>query len=671
MNIRFSCAFWHHLHLSLNLQKPLFCLVAVLISLAPLHAFANNTNNVSDAEKFRQFGNLVNTVMYMWNTPYGLTNEEILTRVEASGIENDSTQMGTVIRAVLVEIAKSDTPSAPKFPLVSDSLPFNADWEYLKKVNLRRYVALKAIFILSLAANKYPEISERLKQSIPLLYKLKLETLDTADHKAVAIASMWLAQEYLELNLTRAVVELEYALPYISDYDENYALETTLHKRLGHLLLSEAYMNLNAPYKALSHQKAALNDSKNNNNIDAYKFSGIVTALNRLDRFEEAEVLAQEAQQVAKDAGSIQQELYSLWLRVSVYLHKGDESDKQQIALLTRNLSKFENVTLPADLPPAKHFLETARSAIVDTEKDFKDSLNAFIATMERRASRSSYSSTILLNQHRDLRDFYNLRGDFEKAFYHQKKYEHLLNQPQGYSQQMDELVIDSPLRRDITINKLQEMARLKDKQNLKLKADRFQALAFALIAVLSTFLLFWFWRRQRSRAKASEFDFLTGALIRKAMFKAIAKPMSTKVSSCLVLIDLDHFKRINDRYGHVVGDEVLSKFGGFVRQRIRKTDKFCRYGGEEFLLYLHDTTEENANALLEDIKKSIESHREWSATEATFSASFSAGVIQVKGERNINKIIKACDNLLYRAKSNGRGKIETMSFPAYLNEQM
>ena len=243
--------------------------------------------------------------------------------------------------------------------------------------------------------------------------------------------------------------------------------------------------------------------------------------------------------------------------------------------------------------------------------------------------------------------------------------------QSRNLPEQLDNLVNDSPLERDITISKLQRLALSKDKQNLALKAERLQAILFGVVAALTTLLLFWFWRGQRSKAKLGDIDDLTGAFTRRAMFRAVSKPMSSKVTSCLVLIDLDHFKRINDRFGHVVGDEVLSTFGRVTRERIRKTDTFCRYGGEEFLLYLHDTNEDNAATLLKDIKRSMELHTHWQATDEVFSVSFSAGVVEIKGEKNIEKIIKACDHLLYKAKNAGRGKIETVSIQRYFTEQV
>jgi diguanylate cyclase (GGDEF)-like protein len=669
MNKCFSCAvppFCYYFF-----QKALTCLFALLITLTSVNAVANNV--LSEEEKFRQLGNLVNTIMYMWNSPSGLSDDEITKLILASEIQQDSSEIGKVIKTVLYHLDGSLSTSDSKIPLDLAEEASPADWAYLKNINVSRYIALKAVFIMYKTANAHLDTGERLEHSIPLLYSLKQEALKTSDHHAVAIASIWLAMEYSEINQMKAVVEIEYALPFLKHIDLENGLETALNKRMAHSWLADAYTTLNDYSRAVTHQQFVIEDSKEHDIATSYVYIGVINSLNHLQRFDDAFTMVDEAEQVSIKKQSAPQTLFSLWLKVSVFLHRDEPNDREQIIALTENLSHFDGIALPTNinLLPVLSALKTTYLALEGSDAEFKKAMDTLTSDFNSQAKHSSYSTSILLSKHAHLSDLYRLRGDFKNALLHQHEYDFIRSQPNGSYAHLDELNIDSALQRDITINILQEMARLKDKQNLKLKADRFQALSFALVAVMSTFLLFWFWRRQRSRAKASEIDDLTGALFRRAMFKEIAKPMSNKIASCLVLIDLDHFKQINDRYGHVVGDEVLTKFGQVVRQRIRKTDKFCRYGGEEFLLYLHDTTEENANALLEDIKISLESHQNWSNTEATFSASFSAGVIQVKGERNINKIIKACDNLLYRAKSTGRGKIETMSFTAYLNENI
>ena len=381
--------------------------------------------------------------------------------------------------------------------------------------------------------------------------------------------------------------------------------------------------------------------------------------------------MVEEAKQVSKENLSLEQTLYSLWLQTNIYLQRNTTLDRANILSLTENLAKYKDVQLPNSIAPAYEELSAIRAAIVGSEKEFENTIYRYVSTMNERATSSFYDTPIQLNKHQQLRNIYKLRGDFEKALFHQQEYENLLVQSRNLPEQLDNLVNDSPLERDITISKLQRLALSKDKQNLALKAERLQAILFGVVAALTTLLLFWFWRGQRSKAKLGDIDDLTGAFTRRAMFQAVSKPMSSKVTSCLVLIDLDHFKRINDRFGHVVGDEVLSTFGRVTRERIRKTDTFCRYGGEEFLLYLHDTNEDNAATLLKDIKRSMELHTHWQATDEVFSVSFSAGVVEIKGEKNIEKIIKACDHLLYKAKNAGRGKIETVSIQRYFTEQV
>ena len=654
-------------HLKIKFRLYLILFLALVFSAFPTTA---NINQTAEEEKFRQLGNLVNTVVYMWNSPFGLSNDEITSLIIKSNIQQDSSTLGSVIRAVLYEITatNSDTPRLPIEPIGSVSA---SDWKYVKEINVKRYVALRALFILSQAANRYVENSERLKHSIPQLYVLKKEALETGEPEAAAVASIWLAMEYSELNPMKAVVELEYALPYLLPFDEEYSLETILDKKLAHSWLADAYVSLNIVNRALKHQQYALEEVKKHSELNAYHFTGVVNAFVQLREFDKAIEMAEEAKQVSKENLSLEQTLYSLWLQTNIYLQRNTTLDRANILSLTENLTKYKDVQLPNSIAPAYEELSAIRAAIVGSEKEFENTIYRYVSTMNERATSSFYDTPIQLNKHQQLRNIYKLRGDFEKALFHQQEYENLLVQSRNLPEQLDNLVNDSPLERDITISKLQRLALSKDKQNLALKAERLQAILFGVVAALTTLLLFWFWRGQRSKAKLGDIDDLTGAFTRRAMFRAVSKPMSSKVTSCLVLIDLDHFKRINDRFGHVVGDEVLSTFGRVTRERIRKTDTFCRYGGEEFLLYLHDTNEDNAATLLKDIKRSMELHTHWQATDEVFSVSFSAGVVEIKGEKNIEKIIKACDHLLYKAKNAGRGKIETVSIQRYFTEQV
>lgn len=126
------------------------------------------------------------------------------------------------------------------------------------------------------------------------------------------------------------------------------------------------------------------------------------------------------------------------------------------------------------------------------------------------------------------------------------------------------------------------------------------------------------------------------------------------KVEFCLALLDLDHFKSINDRFGHVEGDRVLRSFADFISEQVRSSDTFCRIGGEEFALILLNT----------DIKQAVKSVKrichDWNQVEFNFEGetlrlSVSAGVVEYRGESSRKPLMIRCDELLYQAKREGR----------------
>ncbi|NDV91113.1 diguanylate cyclase [Alteromonas sp. 345S023] len=642
-----------------------FIFLTLFISLVSARAFANQAD---ENEKFRQYSNLLKTVIYEWNLPSGYTNEQISILIDDSQIIDDTSTVATVIKAVMYEMTAADD-AEHKLPIAKPEDITEEQWRYLETLNVTRYAAVKAYYLIAKNANQFDVTSERLKRTIPSLHSLKQEVIQSENQQAVALVSMWLAMEYSEINPMKAIVELEYALPHLKPYDQTNSLETALDSTLAHAWLAEAYMHLNSPSRALKHNYDLIGLQKKNGSIEAFNYAGALEALNTLAQYDDALELLKDASSVAKKSNSIKEEFFVLIMRISVYVNRMAPGDKEFIGKLTEDLSKYENIGLPVNLTTTPYVLNLYHTAIEGSDNDFENAIDKYIHVMDARVNNGYYNKPVELSKLQTLRDIYKLRGDFEKAFFYQQKYEQLLVQSRFSLDNAENAVNDSPLERDIIISKLHKLSREKDKQNLLLKAQRFQALAFALFAILLATLLFGFWRAQRKRTLRAERDDLTGAMSRNAMFKAVAKSMASNATSCMVLIDFDYFKQINDRYGHVVGDEVLSTFGRIVRAHIGKNHRFCRYGGEEFLLYLHNTNEHDAYTLLTKIKSSIEAYASWTTTQTRFSASFSAGAVEFKGESNITKIIKVCDHLLYKAKSNGRGKIETITLAKYFSD--
>jgi diguanylate cyclase (GGDEF)-like protein len=122
-----------------------------------------------------------------------------------------------------------------------------------------------------------------------------------------------------------------------------------------------------------------------------------------------------------------------------------------------------------------------------------------------------------------------------------------------------------------------------------------------------------------------------------------------------LVLFDVDRFKEINDRHGHVAGDHVLRDVAGSVRGSVRREECFARYGGDEFVLVLPDTPLEGARVFAEKVRGLVESH-EFQFEDETVTVTISAGVASMRpGIDDPGAFIRAADDQLYVAKHAGR----------------
>lgn len=125
-----------------------------------------------------------------------------------------------------------------------------------------------------------------------------------------------------------------------------------------------------------------------------------------------------------------------------------------------------------------------------------------------------------------------------------------------------------------------------------------------------------------------------------------------------IIIMDIDHFKRVNDTYGHDAGDAVLKEFSSLLKGLSRKIDVVSRWGGEEFLMLLPDTSLLQALTLAERLRAAVENHS-FNYKFETIPITMSAGVCAVSQYEDINRILKQADINLYEAKVKGRNRIE------------
>lgn len=193
--------------------------------------------------------------------------------------------------------------------------------------------------------------------------------------------------------------------------------------------------------------------------------------------------------------------------------------------------------------------------------------------------------------------------------------------------------------------------------------ADSLHAFSFVVTALVTSLFAYIFAERsERQRLQLemlADHDALTGAFNRRTMSRELqvaleaASLNGTPVG--LVLMDLDHFKRVNDINGHEDGDRVLVEFSGLVQAAIRAGDRFFRSGGEEFLLLAPHTDRHGLQALAENLRRAVEGRLRCGDDPVTVSV----GLAMLRKGETATQWLGRADAAMYRAKNFGRNRVE------------
>lgn len=164
--------------------------------------------------------------------------------------------------------------------------------------------------------------------------------------------------------------------------------------------------------------------------------------------------------------------------------------------------------------------------------------------------------------------------------------------------------------------------------------------------------------QQTRRLEEMSRTDFLTNLNNRRALFERMSyetkRSNRTKEPLSFIMLDVDHFKQVNDQYGHIMGDKVLVEVAKIILSSVRVTDIVGRYGGEEFFVILPACDAANALNVAELIRESVELN----IFDDQLRITISGGIHQYNGE-TVDQCFHAADHLLYQAKQNGRNRIE------------
>ncbi|MEJ6001574.1 GGDEF domain-containing protein [Paucibacter soli] len=181
--------------------------------------------------------------------------------------------------------------------------------------------------------------------------------------------------------------------------------------------------------------------------------------------------------------------------------------------------------------------------------------------------------------------------------------------------------------------------------------------------------------RAERQLHELATTDPLTGLMNRRSMSAQLARESARtqrrQEPLSFVVLDLDRFKTVNDRYGHLAGDMVLRRLGGLITEGVREVDLACRWGGEEFLIALPGTDAQAAGAVAERIRQGLQAQAIEIEPGLSLPVTASFGVACLRPAESVDGAIGRADKALYRAKAAGRNRVELADPPRSSPDQL
>jgi diguanylate cyclase (GGDEF)-like protein len=174
---------------------------------------------------------------------------------------------------------------------------------------------------------------------------------------------------------------------------------------------------------------------------------------------------------------------------------------------------------------------------------------------------------------------------------------------------------------------------------------------------------------REKLREQATR-DLLTGLFNRRYLDETLPRELSQaqrrKAPICVVMMDIDRFKNFNDTFGHSPGDSLLRELGRVLREHLREGDILCRYGGDEFVFVLPDSSVADTLKRVEQIRVFVRKLQVQFGEQLLGAITFSAGIAPAQtGEANAGELLRAADEALYAAKLAGRDQTVVYEKPA------
>ncbi len=284
--------------------------------------------------------------------------------------------------------------------------------------------------------------------------------------------------------------------------------------------------------------------------------------------------------------------------------------------------------------------LEIAGNSSVDAELYVDEKIQNLIAAID--VGKVAATDTILEN----ILDIANQWSDL--------KQEMITFRTTPNEEQLLNLVLDSE---ELWTIADQAVTEAQSNQEKNLGTERYLLILILFNLALGVTLLFYIKKYvENELEKYVNFDYLTKTYNRRFLMEyliiEIKKAERKKNNLAVALIDIDNFKLVNDTFGHTEGDHVLQDVAKIMKSNVRRSDIVSRYGGEEFLIVMNDTTEQGAMVLAEKIRKAVEIHQ-----FTTGNITISLGVSCFSSGTSIDLLIKHADDAMYQAKKEGKNR--------------
>ena len=255
---------------------------------------------------------------------------------------------------------------------------------------------------------------------------------------------------------------------------------------------------------------------------------------------------------------------------------------------------------------------------------------------------------------------------NFEAASKIQSEYIERRNQVQPLIQKGVVQKLENQLKMERDYIKLQDELLISERESLNASLYLFAVVVISLVSLI-LFLILMIRRQVIARLEAknktlketSETDYLTGIGNRRFLDRKINEFKGQDIQMAFLLLDIDHFKDINDNFGHDAGDKILVAISETIKRLCRKNDLFARIGGEEFVILSMNSDEESAGLFAERVRVGIEGMARSHESAVTTSVGFALGNMK---HANYDDLYKQADIALYLAKDRGRNKVQLYS---------